>query len=90
MKLFGITYDRSSKTSTLTSFLCLCFQENAAVRASSIELFGNLSRFGHGPSEPSFLEQIHTNFISILLHLNEEDEVKKVRCSMATRILRST
>lgn len=58
-----------------------CFfyiQENSAVRAAAIELFGNLSRFGHGPSEASFLEQVHTNFISILLHLNEQDEVKKV------------
>lgn len=55
-----------------------CFEkENASVRAAAIHLFGNLSRFGHGPSENSFLEQIHTNFVSILLHLNEETIVTK-------------
>lgn len=48
------------------------------MRAGAIELFGNLSRFGHGHSESAFLEQIHTNFVSILLHLNEEDEVSQV------------
>ena len=48
------------------------------VRAAAISLFGNLARFGTGPSETPFLEQIHTNFVSILLHLNEEPEVTKV------------
>ena len=49
------------------------------MRAASISLFGDLSRFGMGPSEMPFLEQIHTNFISILLHLDEEPEVTQVR-----------
>ena len=53
-------------------------QDKKEVRAAAISLFGNVSRFGTGPSEMSFLEQIHTNFISILLHLNEEPEVAKV------------
>ena len=45
----------------------------------SFTLFGNLSRFGDGPSKAPFLEQIHTNFVSLLLHLNDEDEdVKNV------------
>ena len=48
------------------------------MRAASISLFGDLSRFGTGASEMPFLEQIHTNFISILLHLHEEPEVSKV------------
>ncbi|XP_066933993.1 maestro heat-like repeat-containing protein family member 1 [Clytia hemisphaerica] len=64
-----------------------CFEkETAAVRAAAIELFGNLSRFGHGASESSFLEQIHTNFVSILLHLNEDNEVSK-SCKTALRLL---
>lgn len=63
-----------------------CFEkEKPAVRAAAFELFGNLSRFGDGPSKEPFLEQIHTNFVSILLHLNdEEDEVKK-SCKFALR-----
>ena len=50
------------------------------MRAAAFTLFGNLSRFGDGPSRDPFLEQIHTNFVSLLLHLNDEDDdVKKVR-----------
>lgn len=63
---------------TTLTFLLHTFQENALVRAASIHLFGQLSRFGQGPSKTAFLEQVHTNFISILLHLSEELEVTKV------------
>ena len=49
------------------------------MRAQAIILFGNLSRFGDGPSKAPFLEQIHSNLVSLLLHLNDpEVEVKKV------------
>ena len=53
-------------------------QEKDAVRAAAFTLFGKLSRFGGGPSKAPFLEQVHTNLISVLLHLNEEDDVIKV------------
>jgi dimeric dUTPase (all-alpha-NTP-PPase superfamily) len=54
-------------------------QDKANVRAQSFILFGNLSEFGDGPSKQPFLEQIHSNFVSLLLHLNDPDvEVKKV------------
>ncbi|XP_047135268.1 maestro heat-like repeat-containing protein family member 1 isoform X1 [Hydra vulgaris] len=73
--------DESSVRQILIN-ICLrirpCFEkEISAVRAAAISLFGNLARFGKGPSESAFLEQIHTNFISLLLHLHEEDEVTK-------------
>ncbi len=57
-----------------------CFEKDRATsRAVSFTLFGNLSRFGDGPSKAPFLEQIHTNFVSLLLHLNDEDDdVKNV------------
>lgn len=45
------------------------------MRAAAFTLFGSLSRFGNGPSEKTFLEQIQTNFVSMLLHLNEGDPV---------------
>ena len=59
--------------------LTACDQEKPAVRAQAFILFGNLSRFGDGPSRTPFLEQIHSNIVSLLLHLNDVDpEVKKV------------
>ena len=45
------------------------------MRAAAYTLFGSLSRFGNGPSQIPFLEQIQTNFVSLLLHLNETDPV---------------
>ena len=45
------------------------------MRSAAFNLFGSLSRFGNGPSEKPFLEQIQTNFVSLLLHLNEGDPV---------------
>ncbi|XP_038067311.1 maestro heat-like repeat-containing protein family member 1 isoform X2 [Patiria miniata] len=63
-----------------------CFEKDrATVRAVSFTLFGNLSRFGDGPSKPPFLEQIHTNFVSLLLHLNDEDEDVKKACKFTLR-----
>ncbi|RMX49356.1 hypothetical protein pdam_00014787 [Pocillopora damicornis] len=56
-----------------------CFEkEKDAVRAAAFTLFGKLSRFSDGPSKAPFLEQVHTNFISVMLHLNEEVEVVKI------------
>ncbi|CAH1269548.1 MROH1 [Branchiostoma lanceolatum] len=65
-----------------------CFEkEKSSVRAEAFKLFGNLSRFGDGPSKAPFLEQIHTNFISLLLHLNDEDDEVKRGCKSALRQL---
>ncbi|XP_019641769.1 PREDICTED: maestro heat-like repeat-containing protein family member 1 isoform X1 [Branchiostoma belcheri] len=65
-----------------------CFEkEKSSVRAEAFKLFGNLSRFGDGPSKAPFLEQIHTNFISLLLHLNDEDDEVKKGCKSALRQL---
>ena len=58
----------------------LSFQPTPAVRAAAFTLFGTLSRFGSGPSEGPFFEQIQTNFVSLLLHLNEADPVVVVVC----------
>ncbi|RUS75918.1 hypothetical protein EGW08_016306 [Elysia chlorotica] len=65
-----------------------CFEKDkAAVRAQSFKLFGNLSRFGDGPSKAPFLEQIHSNFISLLLHLNDKEEEVRQACKHALRLL---
>lgn len=64
-----------------TVYTLFSSQDKTAVRAAAFTLFGKLSRFGDGPSKAPFLEQVHTNLISVLLHLNEEDEVTKVNYS---------
>jgi hypothetical protein len=65
-----------------------CFEKPApAVRAAAFTLFGTLSRFGSGPSEGPFFEQIQTNFVSLLLHLNESDPVVVVACKEALQKL---
>jgi hypothetical protein len=65
-----------------------CFEkEKPAVRAAAIKLFGNLSRFGDGPSKAPFSEQIHTNMVSLLLHLNDGDQEVRDACKSALRQL---
>ncbi len=64
---------------------CLPIQDKALVRVAAITLFGNLAKFGDGPSRETFLEQVHTNLVSLLLHLNDpEEDVRKVRNKMQT------
>ncbi|XP_077869460.1 maestro heat-like repeat-containing protein family member 1 [Saccoglossus kowalevskii] len=63
-----------------------CFEKDrSSVRAAAFSLFGNLSRFGNGPSKAPFLEQIHTNFVSLLLHVNDEDSEVKKACKFCLR-----
>ncbi|ESO87809.1 hypothetical protein LOTGIDRAFT_234834 [Lottia gigantea] len=65
-----------------------CFEKDKpAVRAQAFILFGNLSRFGDGPSRQPFLEQIHSNFVSLLLHLNDPDHEVRKACKYALRLL---
>ncbi|KAL3859489.1 hypothetical protein ACJMK2_009708 [Sinanodonta woodiana] len=65
-----------------------CFEkEKTAVRSQAITLFGNLARFGDGPSKEPFLEQIHSNFISLLLHLNDPEEDVVKACKYSLRLL---
>jgi len=54
-------------------------QENCEVRAAAFSLFGDLAVFGADASKEQFLDQIHTNFVSFLLHLNDhENTVRQV------------
>jgi hypothetical protein len=47
---------------------------NELIRASAAALFGGLARFGNGSAKDKFIEQIHNNLTSILLHINDENE----------------
>jgi hypothetical protein len=65
-----------------------CFEKDKpAVRAAAIQLFGTLSRFGDGPSQAPFSEQIHANLVSLLLHLNDEHKEVRDSCKAALRSL---
>lgn len=50
------------------------------MRSAAFHLFGALAKFANHDLQATFAEQAHSNLISILMHLNDEDEeVKKVR-----------
>ena len=67
-----------------------CFEKDKApVRAAAIRLFGDLSKFGDGPSKAPFLEQVHANMVSLLLHLNEADADVRKACKAALKMLGS-
>ncbi len=57
------------------------------MRAASLRLFGNLSRFGDGPSAEPFLEQIHANFVSLLVHVNDADEGVRKAAKAALKLV---
>ncbi|XP_054723118.1 maestro heat-like repeat-containing protein family member 1 [Uloborus diversus] len=62
-------------------------KDKAPVRAAAFKLFGNLSRFGNGPSKEQFIEQVHGNLVAILLHLNDEDKHVIRACKYSLRLL---
>ena len=54
-------------------------QPNDKIRAHAIKLFGALYRFGEGPCKSMLYDQIQSNLVSLILHLNDTDaDVKKV------------
>jgi hypothetical protein len=58
-----------------------CFEkEKGTIRTSAYTLFGKLARFGEGPSKDPYMEQIHSNFVSFILHLDEVDASVKRSC----------
>ena len=61
------------------------FKDKPSIRASAYVLFGELARFGQGPSKEPYMEQIHSNFVSFLLHLNEADENVKRACKLVLK-----
>jgi maestro heat-like repeat-containing protein family member 1 len=63
-----------------------CFEkEKSNIRSSAYNLFGKLTRFGQGPSKEPFIEQIHSNFVTLVLHLNESDAEVKKSCKFALK-----
>ena len=63
-----------------------CFEKDkGTIRASAYLLFGELARFGKGPSKDPYMEQIHSNFVSFILHLNESDENVIKACKSVLR-----
>ncbi|ELT91566.1 hypothetical protein CAPTEDRAFT_173785 [Capitella teleta] len=63
-----------------------CFEKNNdRVRAVAIGLFGDLARFGDGPSKDPFVEQIHSNLVTLLLHLNDPSPQVRLACKKTLR-----
>lgn len=55
-----------------------CFEKNSgAVRAVAFSLFGNLARFN---CDNIYTEQVHSNIVSVLLHLNDDVEEVRTAC----------
>ncbi|KAI6647039.1 Maestro heat-like repeat-containing protein family member 1 isoform X2 [Oopsacas minuta] len=52
-----------------------CFEKSLpGVRTAAFTLFGDLSQFGDGPSKDPYLEQIFSNLVTILVHMNENEQ----------------
>ena len=52
-----------------------CFEKHlSGVRMAAFTLFGDLSQFGDGPSKDPYLEQIFSNLVTILVHMNEDEK----------------
>jgi len=63
-----------------------CFEKDKpAIRTSAYRLFGELARFGEGPSREPYMEQIHSNFVSFILHLSEEFEDVRMSCRLVLK-----
>ncbi|KAG0431230.1 hypothetical protein HPB47_021968 [Ixodes persulcatus] len=73
-------HDVSSFIVTVSLRLRNMFEKDKAeVRAAAFKLFGDLAKFGHGECKDAFIEQAMNNFITLLVHLNEDDrQVVKV------------
>ena len=58
-----------------------CFEKSLpGVRTAAFILFGDLSQFGDGPSKDPYLEQIFSNFVTILVHMNENEQSVVYAC----------
>ena len=56
------------------------------MRNAAFALFGNLARFGRsGQARATFLEQIHSNLVSLLLHLNDPCSDVRRSCKATLR-----
>ncbi|KAG1682946.1 Maestro heat-like repeat-containing protein family member 1 [Nymphon striatum] len=62
-------------------------KDKGEVRAAAVTLFGDLSKVASGQSKGPFVEQIHNNFVSLLLHLNDSEEVVAKACKCTLKVL---
>lgn len=56
-------------------------KDNDEIRAASFQLFGTLHRFGNDVGAQIFYEQIHSNFTTLFLHVNDPNEDVRRVCS---------
>ena len=62
-------------------------RKEARIRAAAFTLFGALCKFGINHS--SFMDQIHENLVTFVVHMNDEDEEVRLACHEAFKALAS-
>ena len=60
-----------------------CFEKQLpGVRTAAFTLFGELSQFGDGPSRDPYLEQIFSNLVTLMVHMNEDEPCVSAACKV--------
>ncbi|KAM7283090.1 maestro heat-like repeat-containing protein family member 1 isoform X4 [Ixodes scapularis] len=81
-------HDVSSFIVTVSLRLRNMFEKDKGeVRAAAFKLFGDLAKFGHGECKDAFIEQAMNNFITLLVHLNEDDRQVVKACKTTLKKL---
>lgn len=62
-------------------------KEKCEVRAAAFKLFGDLARFAEGEFRDAFVEQVISNVITLLVHLNEGDKLVVKACKTTLKKL---
>ena len=60
-------------------------KRNPNIRAAAFRLLGTLSRFGSGLNGKVFVDLMHANLPSVLLHLNDPDRNVQIACKETLR-----
>ncbi|XP_046989834.1 maestro heat-like repeat-containing protein family member 1 isoform X1 [Schistocerca americana] len=55
-------------------------KDDPELRATAIQIFGDIARYGNKPSKTPFLEQINGNLACFFLHLNDDHEMVIKAC----------
>jgi len=60
-------------------------KDHDEIRAASFQLFSTLHRFGNDVGAQIFFEQIHSNFTTLFLHVNDPNEDVRKACKLALK-----
>ena len=63
----------------------MCIRDS--VRAAAFRLFGTLARFGQGPSQAAYRDQIEQNFVPLLVHINDPEQAVVSACKTTLKLV---